>query len=582
MARVVLLIVMLGLALPGLGVTGAAAQSQQAWVQVEAYPSLAEAEARARVYGSLFTNVNGFALQSGWYAIALGPFAPDEAQRQLELLRGERLIPGDSYIAEAGRFRGQFWPVGAALSDPGSTTTPDPAAQPAAPLPLLNLPEETLREARAGEALLGTEDRMRLQTALAWFGHYNAAIDGAFGPGTRRSMAEWQAAVGVDPTGVLTTAQRARLAETYQEDLASLGMEAYRDARAGIEVQIPGAMVQFDHYEPPFVHFAEKDGSGVRVLLISQSGDQGTLFGLYDIMQTLEIVPLEGPRERGSASFTLEGANAKVQSYTQAALQDGMIKGFTLVWNPADGDRMDKVLAAMKSSFTVNPDRVLEDMVNPPSAEDRAGLLSGLEVRTPVISRTGFYFDASGQVLTTAEVVQGCERITLDGEVETDVTLLDNALGLAVLTPRAPLSPAAFGAFRNAQPRQNAEVAVAGYSYEGVLEAPVMTYGSFAEGKGLHGEDYLARLALAALPGDAGAPVFDATGSVLGMLVPSQSADGKVLPENVGFALDAAAIEAALAAQGMTLTQAEEAVTMAPEDIARQALGMTVLVSCWN
>ena len=41
------------------------------------------------------------------------------------------------------------------------------------------------------------------------------------------------------------------------------------------------------------------DGSGVRVLLISQSGDQGTLFGLYDIMQTLEIVPMEGPRDRG-------------------------------------------------------------------------------------------------------------------------------------------------------------------------------------------------------------------------------------------------------------------------------------------
>ena len=58
-------------------------------------------------------------------------------------------------------------------------------------------------------------------------------------------------------------------------------------------------------------------------------------------------------------------------------------------------------------------------------------------------------------MLTTAEVVQGCERITLDGEVETDVTLLDKALGLAVLAPRTPLAPVAFGAFRNAQPRLN-------------------------------------------------------------------------------------------------------------------------------
>ena len=57
--------------------------------------------------------------------------------------------------------------------------------------------------------------------------------------------------------------------------------------------------MQFDHYEPPFVHYGERGGSGVRVLLISQPGDQSTLFGLYDILQTLEIVPLDGERERG-------------------------------------------------------------------------------------------------------------------------------------------------------------------------------------------------------------------------------------------------------------------------------------------
>jgi hypothetical protein len=61
---------------------------------------------------------------------------------------------------------------------------------------------------------------------------------------------------------------------------------------------MPTGMVEFARYEAPFAHYDSKDGSGVRVLLISQSGDQRTLFGLYDIMQTLEIVPLEGQRER--------------------------------------------------------------------------------------------------------------------------------------------------------------------------------------------------------------------------------------------------------------------------------------------
>ena len=53
-------------------------------------------------------------------------------------------------------------------------------------------------------------------------------------------------------------------------------------------------------YEAPFAHYDGKDGA--QVLLISQSGDGDTLFGLYDIMQTLEIVPPEGERRDGAPS----------------------------------------------------------------------------------------------------------------------------------------------------------------------------------------------------------------------------------------------------------------------------------------
>ncbi|MEZ5869689.1 MAG: peptidoglycan-binding domain-containing protein [Defluviimonas denitrificans] len=59
------------------------------------------------------------------------------------------------------------------------------------------LPDETPAEARRSEALLTGDDRKELQEALQWYGHYAGAIDGAFGPGTRRSMAEWQTAEGL-------------------------------------------------------------------------------------------------------------------------------------------------------------------------------------------------------------------------------------------------------------------------------------------------------------------------------------------------------------------------------------------------
>lgn len=569
-----------------------AATAQDTWVQIEAQPSLAEAEARARAYAGVFPNVNGFILPSGWYAIALGPFSPNEAERQLPLLVGERMIPADSYLSDGGRFQRRFWPVGApplAAAEPAlpalTEPAPDPLADPAtADLVLIPAepPEETLREARFSEAALGAEERELLQTALAWFGHYTSAIDGAFGPGTRASMAEWQAAMGLDPTGVLTSRQRAMLLEGYRSEQAALGLAPYRDERAGIALVMPAALVQFDRYEPPFAHFAEKDGSGVRMLLISQQGDEGTLFGLYDIMQTLEIVPLDGPRERSATSFTISGQNARFASFTQARLEGGFVKGFTLVWRPEDSARVVKVLDAMKTSFTSTGDAGLGDVAEAGGEALAPGLLAGLEVRRPLRSRSGFFVDAGGLVLTTTEVLEGCSRLTLDTGTNATALFIDPALGIALLKPEARLAPAAHAAFRTAPPRANSEIAVAGFPYEDALPSPVMTFGSFAAAQGLEGEQTLVRLALASLPGDAGGPVFDTSGAVLGMLLPRQTGGARVLPHDTGFAVDAEAIAAALAANGAEPSQAEANGALAAEDLSRLALRMTVLVSCWE
>ncbi|MEZ5869690.1 MAG: hypothetical protein R3D46_15190 [Defluviimonas denitrificans] len=102
----------------------AASWAQQSWVQIEARPTLSEAEERARAYANAFPNVAGFAMSTGWYAIALGPYTDTEAAVQLQLLRGERLIPSDSYVSDGGRFGRQFWPVGGAVTAPAPTTGP--------------------------------------------------------------------------------------------------------------------------------------------------------------------------------------------------------------------------------------------------------------------------------------------------------------------------------------------------------------------------------------------------------------------------------------------------------------------------
>lgn len=582
---------------PVLAPSPALAQSEEVvWVQIEAQPSLAAATDRARAYATLLEDVNGFSLGGGWYGITVGPYTRADAEEVLRTYVRQGLVPRDSFIQLPSRLRQQFWPVGANVLNRGAITVPDsvtPAAPaeeapvedtPAEEAPVADLPDpepadETPAQARRSERDLNADERRALQVALQWAGFYNAAIDGAFGRGTRNSMAAWQEANGYDVTGVLTTVQRAALLGQYNAVLDGLGLQVVRDEAAGIEMIMPTAEVAFDTYEPPFAQYNSTGDIGARVLLISQEGDQDTLFGLYDIMQTLEIVPVDGPRERKNASFELIGQDARIISQTKVSLEGGQIKGFTLIWPAGDEDRRRRVMAEMTKSLTRLP-AVLDAAAG--GAETQSiDLVAGLQIRRPKIARSGFFIDRSGVVATTAEAVNTCSRVTVDGDTEADVVATDAGKGIAILKPRSPLAPLDVARFTLVDPRLQSEVSVAGFSYEGVLSAATLTFGTIADVRGLQGEEDLKRLALAAQPGDAGGPVFDGTGSVVGMLLP-ESSDGRQLPQGVSFALKSTAIADVASQAGITLAANGATGTIAPRDLTRAAQGMTVLVSCWE
>ncbi len=562
------------------------AMAQDVWLQIEAQPSLSEAEARARVYAAEFPNVVGFQIAQGWYGIALGPYSPEAAAGALSDLRRNGAIPGDSFITDGSTHRQQFWPVGSIAGQPQATPVDpaivDPASEPAAAVVAVMPAEETLRDAKASEAALDADGRKALQTAMAWYGFYEGGIDGAFGPGTRNSMAAWQEANGFEPTGVLTTKQRTALVGNYQADQAEFGFASVSEPEAGIEITLPLALVQFDHYEPPFVHYVEKAGSGLKVILISEPGNQDSLSGLYDILQTLEVVPAEGERNKTEKSFTINAISATVQSYAYAEAKNGMIKGFLVVWNPADSERMSRILPALQSSFRGVGDKALDPGLVPMDAATRSGLMAGMEVKLPKLSRSGFFVDAKGTVATTIEAVAQCGRVTIDHATEAQVVTQDQTTGLAILQPLTPLAPQAFARFAAGPVRLGSEVAVAGYSYEDKLPAPVLTFGTLEEEKGLNGEAGLSRLAAPVLPGDAGGPVLDGTGAVLGMLLPAAVKGAKLLPDGVAFAAQAGVIGQALTAAGVTPTTATSADLATPDALNAAGLGMTVLVSCWE
>ena len=570
-----------------LGASLAAAQ-QGVWILVEAQPSLQDAEERVRTYAATLPDVAGFQISGRWYGIAIGPYEPADAAQRLITLRAQGLIPQDAFIAGADRFLRQFWPIGA--NDLARATrpiaplaaTPAPAApaeasvSTTAPEPL----DEPPQEAQASENLLTRDEKRLLQTALQAEGFYNSTIDGLFGRGTRASMAAWQEANRFEPTGILTTAQRAALLRSYNSILDGLGMALTTDAAAGITLLMPMEQIAFDAYEPPFAHYAPMGDEGIQLSLISQKGSQARFQGLYNVLQTLDLVPEEGPRTLRGDRFEITGIDAMRHTTVEVRYSDGVMKGFMLVWPAGDERRRKRVLQEMRASYATTG-AVLDPSIAPATEDQSIDLLAGLEIRQPQMAATGFFVDGTGTVITAAETLGACERISIGDDVDADLVFADRDLGLALLRPQQQISPIAFARFQSSVPRLRDEVAVAGFSYGGDLGAPTLTLGELADLRGLEGEDTVKRLSLRAEPGDSGGPVFDQGGAVLGLLRPAPAPDGQILPDTVRVALDADTIRQRLALEGVAIAEVSAPAVMDPVELAALAADISVLVECW-
>lgn len=554
-----------------LGLSGptAAQDQQQVWVQIEARPTLPQALERARAYDNAVRNVTGYRLRTGWYAIALGPYSAPFAEAELARLRAERAIPPDSFIADGGEFVERFWPDQPLVTILPETVTPPPV-----------LADETPAQARAGERALSEDDRIELQRALQWAGYYTSTIDGLIGPGTRRSMAAWQAAEGFDPTGVMTTGQRADLVGAYRTARNSLGIERVVDFEAGIEADLPKALVAFDRYEAPFAHFTPVNDSGAEVLFISQAGDSTAMAALYEILQTLEILPPEGRRVLSRRGFTIEGENDARYGFASVSLTEDTLKGFVLSWPAEDRARRILALGALRDSFTALPG-VLPDDIGL-TEDQRPDLVAGLQIRAPRLTQSGGYIDAGGGVLTALGQLEGCGRITLGDETEMSLTAADPTLGVALLRPTAPQAPIATLRLAATTARLKSDIAVAGHSYGGILGAPTVTYGTLEDVRGLDGDARRDRLSISVQPGDAGGPVLSPAGALLGVLMPAPADGERTLPADVHLSTDAAALAPFLAENGVPDAASFGAAPIAPEDLATLAADVTVLVQCWD
>ena len=563
------------------------AAPRQVWIQLETRLHLEDSLDSIKIYARDLTNVNGFEIDGGWFGVAIGPYAPEQADAILQKLRAEGNIPRTSFTTTGASYGARFYPpaltaepstTNATIQNTASRTTPSSASEEEAVTEPPISAAEQLAQTKASEQAMTKAEKKYLQRALAWAGFYDSAIDGLYGRGTRAAMKGWQSVNGYDTSGVLTTAQRAEIISEYQFLLAGLGFEEVADVQAGIALRLPSALLAPVSYDPPFATYAAKDTGLAQVILISQRGDRARLAALYEVMQTLSILPKTGPRNLAKSSFTIEAYDDRLHTTGFATLRDGDIKGLIFVWPRGDSARRARVEEEIFTSFTTFSGALGEAPILDTDLKPQESL-GGLTIRQPSFTQSGVFTSREGHILTAAQDFSGCGNLKLQDGLPLRIAA-QNAK-LAVLIPKQGAAPPSIGQFETQRPYAPQYVALGGYSYGGKLGAPTITMGKLQALTDLTGRAGVARLELDSLPGDIGGPIYDQYGSVTGILLPPPPQRSRQLPANVQFMANWPLISEALIAANAAASTKTETVKLKPVDLANLAQKTVALISCW-
>ena len=565
------------------------APSGSLWIQIEAQPERAAALQSMENYSTDFDNVLGFDIGAGWFGIALGPYQAGTADGVLQNLRQAGVIPRSSFITTGKSYRRQIYLTPATQADPVPSVAEFAILVPTPPAPAvpelqdpvtasLSTAEQRVQAFETEQAMTLAEKKY-LQRALKWAGFYESAIDGLYGRGTRGAMARWQISKVYEDTGVLTATQRVELIADYQTLLAGLGFTKVTEPQAGISIQLPRALLGAAQYDAPFVRFQATTGRIAQVILISQTGDSARIKALYDVLQTLNILPKDGPRALNKSGFTIEGFDTERHTTGFARLHNGEIKGAILVWPMGDNARRQRVEDELFSSFTVLSGAL------PDAPLFRSGLLptdllGGLALRKPTFTQSGVFLNGEGNVLTAAQDFASCDMVELgDG---TTLRVLAQNEQLAILEPEQEASPMFVPQFQTGPQRAPQHISVGGYAYGGKLGAPTLTLGLLQDLKNLEGDSDIARLEIKTLPGDIGGPVYSPTGAVIGILLPKPEIGAQQLPGTVNFAATWGLIEPLLLSSNTAVKSEETSSIMDIIDLAAMAQTTVTLVKCWD
>jgi peptidoglycan hydrolase-like protein with peptidoglycan-binding domain len=560
----------------GYSAMGQLAPDRYVWIQIEAQPNRAAAMARIKTYKQEISNVVGFEIEGGWFGIALGPYKSDAADTLLAKLKKSELIPRDSFVARGVTYGRQFY---APRSSIPKLATAQSLTETKTDLETELSGTDNLELTKISENALTFDEKRYLQRALAWASHYQGKIDGLYGPETRRAMKDWQIENKYPKTGVMTPSQRGIILNNFTPVMTRLNLAPVTNLRAGITLLVPRGIMGSAQYDAPFVRFEATDSSNTQIILISQVGDAKRLRALFEVIQTLNIVPKGGALKLDEAGFSIETSNNELFTTGFAKLIDGEIKGAILVWPTKDeAQRLrlkEQIFGSFDSFKGVLPEAEFFETGLLPK-----DILSGLQIRQPIFARSGIFLNAQGMVLTASQDLEICGSIEVG--FGTQVKIKASNSYVTVLSPMENISPPAISSFQLGPLKAPRRITAGGYSYGGSLGSPTLTRGLLQDLKDLTNDRNISRLEINTLPGDAGGPIYNSGGAVIGILLPKREDPNRKLPDDVHFAANLDLIISLLDEENIQLSSTETKVHSDLVNLSKTAKNSIALVKCWD
>ncbi|MBE0454057.1 MAG: trypsin-like peptidase domain-containing protein [Roseovarius sp.] len=441
-------------------------------------------------------------------------------------------------------------------------------------------------------SLLTHDDKRFLQAALAFEGHYQGLLDGAWGPISQSALERYSRAEFRAETEDWHLAMLAfSLFERMLEDGWAI---EYFDA-LGLSLLVPQDSLVND---PPSDHFVKLRHSTSSLAISVGIHTKSTAQALHDYTEKFNTGS-ENTYTVRKTNFAVTSAKARDGSllYTRSNFIDNAWSTVMLSAQPRDAN----LLGAVASSIQVGQARNIMFTKNgllEQAVTALAGLIDEGQQTTDAVSTptpdhdrddgagsagSGFWVSEEGFLLTNAHVVRGCRNILVNGEKATLFEKSDD-FDLALLQTHGT-PPSIVARFAISSARLNSDVTAIGYPYAGLLGGVNVTRGSVSSLRGVNNDATTMQITAPIQSGNSGGPLLGPDGSVVGVVVAKLDAVKVAstlgdLPQNVNFAIRGEIAKLFLSQNGIEPLLNLTNETVDPVDLAMVASRFTVFVEC--